>query len=87
MVGIISVAVQARRDQTIWVNPRPRSLDLVPEDASVQKPVPPPPAPTLLSQFGVMLRRPPDCHYPKKGTAKNILSGPVKYGVLDAQLA
>ena len=49
----------------------------------MQKPVPPPTvtAPTLLSEFGVMLKRPPDCHYPKKGTAKNIFSGPVKYGL------
>ena len=28
-----------------------------------------------------MLKRPPDCHYPKKGTAKNIFSEPVKYGL------
>ena len=69
---------------------RAKSLELVPENTSIQKPAPPPPAPTLSSEFGVILKRPSDCYYPKKGPAKNILPGPVKYGkygVLDSQLA
>ncbi|KAM7435877.1 hypothetical protein ABFA07_014262 [Porites harrisoni] len=69
---------------------RAKSLELVPENTSIQKPAPPPPAPTLSSEFGVMLKRPSDCYYPKKGPVKNILPGPVKYGkygVLDSQLA
>ena len=53
----------------------------------MQKPAP---ASTLSSEFDVMLKRPSDCYYPKKGNAKNISPGPVKYGkygVLDSQLA
>ena len=93
-----NISARSELNQASKSSPRPnnpglsraKSLELVPENTSIQKPAPPPPAPTLSSEFGVMLKRPPDCYYPKKGPAKNILPGPVKYGkygVLDSQLA
>ena len=93
-----NISARSELNQASKSSPRPNnpglsraeSLELVPENTSIQKPAPPPPAPTLSSEFGVMLKRPPDCYYPKKGPAKNIFPGPVKYGkygVLDSQLA
>ncbi|XP_073242213.1 uncharacterized protein [Porites lutea] len=93
-----NISARSELSQASKSSPRPnnpglsraKSLELVPENTSIQKPAPPPPAPTLSSEFGVMLKRPPDFYYPKKGPAKNIFPGPVKYGkygVLDSQLA
>ena len=94
-----NISARSELNQASKSSPRPdnpglsraKSLELVPENTSIQKPAPPPPAaPTLSSEFGVMLKRPPDFYYPKKGPVRKILPGPVKYGkygVLDSQLA
>ena len=69
---------------------RAKSLDLVPEEAMLQRHVPAPPPPPLPPEFGVMFKRPPDCYYSKRGIVKNSTSGVMKYGkygVLDTQLA
>lgn len=69
---------------------RARSLDSVPEETATKRLAPPPPPPPLPPEFGVVFKRPPDCYYSKKGSVRNITSGPLKYGkygVLDSQLA
>ena len=67
---------------------RARSLDLIPEEPTLNRHVPAPSSP-LPTEIGVMFKRPPDCYYSKKGIVKNVSTNPFKfgkYGVLDTQI-